>query len=797
MPVTVDPERLARILTSIGLEVESMEKYEEVKGGLQGLIIGEVLHTEKHPNADKLTLTRVNVGNGEPLQIVCGAPNVAAGQKVLVAPVGTTIYPTVGEPLTMKVAKIRSVESYGMICAEDEIGLGTSHTGIIVLPADAEVGIGAAAYFQPYEDIIYEIGLTPNRMDAMSHWGVARDVCAYLSHHDKKDIKPKLPNGNGFKVDNTSLSVDVKVENEKACPRYSGISIAGVTIKESPKWLQQKLKAIGLRPINNIVDITNFIQHETGQPLHAFDTDTLSGKKIIVKNLTEGTKFTTLDEKERKLSAEDLMICDGKEGICIAGVFGGLHSGVSAMTKNIFLESACFDAVITRKTSFRHGLRTDAASRFEKGTDISATMTVLKRAAGLIKEIAGGEIASELVDIYPNLKPKTEVSVKWHYIKKLSGKNYHPDAVKNILTSLGFEILKEGVDELRVAVPYHKPDISLPADIVEEIVRIDGLDNIEIPEAITITPSVEENFAKEVYREKAANYLVGLGFNEMMTNSITNAAYFPEEEQLDMVKMMNSLSAELNILRNSLFETALEVVAHNLNHRNNSLRLFEFGKTYGTTGSGRYTEVEKLCIVISGTKNEDSWKQKSASADFYYLKGTVSAVLKMLGIQPDSVEELQVPKLDKHIVYQFNNQIIAGAGEVNKKILEKFGIRQPVFFAGINWAILSELAARQSMSIKELPKYPSVQRDIAMIVPKELAWERVEQSVKKIKLDKLQDIRLFDIFESEKLGNDKKSIAVNFTFLDEQKTLTDKEIDGWMSKIMAILEKDLQAEIRK
>lgn len=797
LPVTVDPERLARILTSIGLEVESMEKYEEVKGSLQGLVIAEVLSTEKHPNADKLTLTKVNVGNGEPLQIVCGAPNVAAGQKVVVATVGTTIYPTTGEPLTMKVAKIRNAESHGMICAEDEIGLGTSHAGIMVLPADAEVGAPAADYFQPYEDIIYEIGLTPNRMDAMSHWGVARDVCAYLSHHDKKDIKPKLPNGNGFKVDNTSLSVDVKVENEKACPRYSGVSIANVTIKESPKWLQQKLKAIGLRPISNIVDITNFIQHETGQPLHAFDADTLSGKKIIVKNLPEGTTFITLDEKERKLSAEDLMICDGKEGICIAGVFGGLHSGVSATTKNIFLESACFDAVITRKTSFRHGLRTDAASRFEKGTDISATVNVLKRAASLIREIAGGEIASELTDIYTNLKPKTEVSVKWHYIKKLSGKNYHPDAVKNILTSLGFEILKEGVDELRVAVPYHKPDISLPADIVEEIVRIDGLDNIEIPEVITITPSVEENYAKKVYREKVANYLVGLGFNEMMTNSITNAAYFSEEEKEGMVKMMNSLSAELNILRNSLFETALEVVAHNLNHKNNSLRLFEFGKAYGTTGSGRYTEAEKLCVVVSGNKNEDSWKQKSASSDFYYLKGTVSTVLKMLGIQPDSVEKLQVPKLDNHIVYKFNNQIIAGAGEVNKKVLEKFGIKQPVFFAGMNWIVLSELAVRQSMSIKELPKYPSVQRDIAMIVPKELAWEKVEQSVQKIKLGKLQDIRLFDIFESEKLGADKKSIAVNFTFLDQEKTLTDKEIDGWMSKIMTTLEKDLQAEIRK
>lgn len=797
LPVTVDPERLSRILTSIGLEVESMQHYEEVKGGLQGLIIGEVLSTEKHPNADKLTLTKVNTGNAEPLQIVCGAPNVAAGQKVVVATVGTTIYPSAGEPLTMKVAKIRSVESHGMICAEDEVGLGTSHAGIMVLPADAKVGMTAAGYFQPYEDTVYEIGLTPNRMDAMSHLGVARDVCAFLSHHDKKDSKPRRPNGNGFKIDNTSCTISVTIENTKACPRYSGVSIAGVTIKESPKWLQQKLKAIGLRPINNIVDITNFIQHETGQPLHAFDADKIAGKKIVVKNLPEGTRFVTLDEKERKLSAEDLMICDDKEGICIAGVFGGLHSGVTAETKNIFLESACFDAVTTRKTSFRHGLRTDAASRFEKGTDISATVDVAKRAASLIKEIAGGEIASELVDIYPGQKPKAEVSVKWHYIKKLSGKNYHPDTIKNILTGLGFEIIKEGMDELRVAVPYHKPDISLPADIVEEIVRIDGLDNIEIPEAITITPSVEENHAREIYREKTATYLVGLGFNEMMTNSITNTAYFTEEEQQGMVRMMNSLSAELNILRSSLFDTAMEVVVRNLNHKNNSLRLFEFGKAYSTSGQGKYAETEKLCLVISGNKSEANWQQKNSSSDFYYLKGAVNAVLKMLGIQADSVEGLQVPKLDNHIVYKFHHQIIAGAGEVNKKVLEKFGIKQPVFFAELNWAYITGQASRQSLAIKELPKYPAVQRDIAMVVPKELAWERVQQSVQNIKLSKLQDIKLFDIFESEKLGAGKKSIAVNFTFLDEEKTLTDKEIDGWMTKIMTTLEKDLQAEIRK
>jgi len=697
----------------------------------------------------------------------------------------------------MSKRKIRGSESEGMICAEDEIGFGTSHDGIMVLPADAIIGTAAAEYFQLFTDVVYEIGLTPNRMDAMSHWGVARDVCAYLSHHDKKDLKPKLSISNGFKPDNNLLPVTVVVENEKACPRYSGVSISNITITESPKWLQQKLKSIGLRPINNIVDITNFIQHETGQPLHAFDADRISGRKVVVKNLPEGTPFVTLDEKERKLSAEDLMICDEKEGMCIAGVFGGLHSGVTAATKNIFLESAFFDGVTLRKTSFRHNLRTDAASRFEKGTDIAATILVLKRAALMIKEICGGEIASEIIDIYPNPKSKKEVGIKWHYLKKLSGKNYHPDSVKNILGSLGFEIIKEGVDELRIAVPFHKPDISLPADIVEEIVRIDGLDNIEIPEAITLTPSIAENYETETYREKTAAYLTGQGFYEMMTNSITNAAWFTEEEQSQMVKMKNSLSAELNILRNSLFETALQVVAHNLNHKNHNLRLFEFGKSYCTTGPSRYQEEEKLCIVISGNKNEDSWKQKSTEVDVYTLKGVVSSVIQSLGISGFNIENGTTPKLDHYLIYKTNNQTIAIAGCTTKKIADKFGLKQAVYFAELNWDILSKLALQQNRKVNELPKYPSVQRDLALVVNRDLKWELVLQSIKKENLSKLKDVRLFDIFESEKLGNHKKSLAVNFTFLDEDKTLTDKEIDGWMQKLMISLEKEVNAEIRK
>ncbi|HVE60706.1 MAG TPA: phenylalanine--tRNA ligase subunit beta, partial [Chitinophagaceae bacterium] len=454
LPVKLNPERLSAILTSIGLEVEKMETFEEVKGSLNGLVIGEVLEAIRHPNADKLTLTKVNIGMAEPLQIVCGAPNVAAGQKVIVAPVGTTIYPVNRDPLSMKSVKIRGIESQGMICAEDEIGLGENHTGIMVLKDDATTGSGAADYFNTYKDIIYEIGLTPNRMDAMSHWGVARDVCAYLNHHAQKNYVPNIPT-HSFYVDNNSLPIKIQIENIEACKRYSGVSIANVTVEESPKWLQQRLRSIGLRPLNNIVDITNYIQHETGQPLHAFDYDEIKGKKIIVKNAEEGSFFITLDDKERKLSNEDLMICNEEAGMCIAGVFGGIKSGVSTATKNIFLESAFFDPATIRKTSFRHGLRTDAATRFEKGIDISTTVKILQHAALLIKEIAGGEIASNVVDVYPDPQPKKEVRLSYQYLYKLSGKNYESESIKNILRHLGFTIKTQSGDALIIEVPYH------------------------------------------------------------------------------------------------------------------------------------------------------------------------------------------------------------------------------------------------------------------------------------------------------------------------------------------------------
>ena len=794
---SVNPERLSSILTSIGLEVESLEKFEEIKGGLKGLVIGEVLDVAQHPNADKLRLTKVDIGNGEPLKIVCGAPNVAPGQKVIVASIGTTIYPVNGDPLTMKLAKIRGEESNGMICAEDEIGLGSSHAGIMVLPNDVKPGMAAADYFHPYEDWVYEIGLTPNHMDAMSHWGVARDVCAYLSHHDGKQVRAKLPASDLFKIDNNSVPVSVAVENTVGCPRYSGVSIANVAIKESPQWLQQKLKAIGLRPINNIVDITNFIQHETGQPLHAFDADEIRGKKIVVQNLPEGTPFITLDEKERKLSKEDLMICDSKGGICIAGVFGGLHSGVTGSTKNIFLESACFDPVTIRKTSFRHNLRTDAATRFEKGTDISNTVTVLKRAASMIKEICGGEIASEIIDVYPQPKEKIQVGLKYAYLKKLSGKSYQPVAVKNILTGLAFEIISDTSDEIKVAVPYHKTDISIPADLVEEVLRIDGLDNVAIPESITISPAVEKNYLAETYREKVAGYLVGLGFNEIMTNSITNSAYFSDDELKTTVKMLNNLSADLNVLRPSMLETGLESIAYNLNRKNNNLRFFEFGKTYSTSAPGKYIETEHLCLYLTGNTHENSWRNKGQKADFYLLKGISANILQLLGASLPVFKPLQHAKFESGLEGNTGKQNVLQLGIVSKKMLNRFDIKQPVMFAVFNWEIVIEQKDADKTIFREIPKFPSVQRDLAIVVPRQLPYETVEQTVKKIKLDKLRDIRLFDIFESEKIGEDKKSMAISFTFSDEEKTLTDKEIDSFMTRIINTFEKDLEADVRK
>jgi len=797
LPVKLDPERLSKILTSIGLEVESLELFESIKGGLKGLVVGEVMSCEQHPNADKLKVTTVSIGGTESLQVVCGAANVEKGQKIVLAPVGATIYPAKGDPVTMKVAKIRGVESYGMICAEDEIGVSNDHSGIMVLPAALTPGTPASEYFKPFTDYVYEIGLTPNRMDAMSHLGVARDVCAYLIHHDKKDLKVKSPFNNSFKP-GTGASIKVVIENKESCRRYSGVSIRNVKVEASPKWLQERLLSIGQRPINNIVDITNFILHETGQPLHAFDIKAIKGNTVLVKNLPEGTVFKSLDEKDRKLSADDLIICNGEsEPMCIAGVFGGLESGVKSNTTEIFLESAWFNPVDIRKTSFRHNLRTEAATRFEKNIDISNTVNVLKRAALLIKEIAGGVISSDVVDVYSTPQPKAQVTVKYHFLKKLSGKNYHPDTVKKILSALGFEIDKEGLDDIRVTVPFSKPDVSLPADIVEEVMRIDGLDNIEIPTAIMISPSVETDGYKHTYKEKIANFLAATGFNEIFTNSITNAAYFSEDQLQDAVRLLNNLSAVHNIMRPSMLVTGLEAVAYNINRRNYNIRFFEFGKTYNKPKDNTYIEKEHLCLYLTGNLQEAGWKNISAESDIYYLKGLLERILNMLGADKIEFKVSDASSIGQVLEIHMKNQLVGLCGSVSKKELLKFDIKQPVFFADLYWETI--LASVRELSIKftELPKQLPVSRDLALVVDGSLKYEQVEHAINKAKIQKLSRVKLFDVFTSEKLGEGKKSMALNFTFLDEEKTLTDKEIDEMMTTIMDLLQQDVHAEIRK
>ncbi len=792
LPKTISPEQLSTILTSIGLEVESLEKIENFKGGLAGLVVGEVVELSQHPNADKLKLTKVNTGGARPLNIVCGASNVALGQKVVVASVGTTIYPKSAEAgITMKLAKIRGEESEGMICAEDEIGVSDDHGGIIVLDASIKKGTAVADLYEYYQDYVYEIGLTPNRMDAMSHYGVAKDVCAYLSYHEAPTLAISPFTKQSIK-DNAVKPFKVIIEDQKACARYSGLVIEGVQVKESPSWLKNRLQAIGVRSINNIVDITNYILHETGQPLHAFDADQIKDATIVVKKYPADTLFVTLDGTERKLSANDLMISDTQKPLCIAGVFGGLKSGVSVNTTKLFLESAWFENIHVRKTSLHHGLRTDAATRFEKGVDIAGTVNVLERAAQLIQEIAGGK-CSELVDVYPNPATKTSVVLTYAYLKKLSGKVYPTEKVKTILTSLGFEVLKETAESIEVAVPHHKPDISLAADLVEEVLRIDGLDNIEIPSSITMSPSIDPLEQKEKFKEKIANYLVGRGFTEILTNSITNSAYFSEAVLQSSVKMLNNLSAELDVMRPSMLETGLETIAYNLNRQNNAISFFEIGKVYGKSNAGKYYESEQLAIYISGKQQADGWRTKGVDQDYFVAKGIAQSILDLLGIQGVQLK-VATNGLTEFV---WNKKTIGQLEMMGAKKLQAFGIKQPVYY--INFDLASLLSAYQSKKVvyKEVSKYPSIERDLALVIDKAIAYEAIQASIVDAKLTALKETRVFDIFESEKLGAGKKSVAINFVFNATDKTLTDVEIDEMMKKLIQLFEKNIQAEIRK
>ena len=793
----VPHNKLSLILNSIGLEVESYEEYQEIKGGLLGLVTGEVCTVEKHPNADRLSVTTVKIGDGEPLQIVCGAPNVAVGQKVIVAPVGCTIYPTAGDPITMRAAKIRSVESMGMICAEDEIGLGTDHNGIKILAAGTPVGIAVADLFEPYSDHVISIGLTPNRSDAMSHLGVARDVCNWLNHHEGTALNPIIKLNNEIVKVDKPCAIEVIIENTVDCQRYAGAHIHDVEIKDAPKWIQQRLKAIGQRPINNIVDITNYILHDTGQPLHAFDADKIKGDVVRIKNLEEGTKFVSLDEKERKLSAGDLMICDAESSpMCMGGIFGGVNSGVSTDTKNIFLESAWFHPVAIRKSSFKHQLRTDAAMHFEKSVDIGQTVDALKKAALLICEFGGGEINTDLIDVYPNPSAQPTVALTYSYLNKMSGKVYEKEQAKKILLGMQFIILEETNESIVVQVPSYKTDIRIPADLVEEIMRIDGFDNIVIPSSINITPAVSTGNRDYALREKLSGVLCGMGFNEMLNNSITHSANYSEEEMKVAVKMLNNLSSELDMLRLTMMETGLQTIARNLNHRNDNLLVFEFGKTYSKQ-HGKYVEDDHLALFTAGKASETSWNKQEENADIFYLKGVIHALQIQSAIPQINYKVEERSRFEYCINGYASDKLIVSIGKPSSEMLDKTDIRVPVWFADIHWQNWMQSGNTKNIRYREISKFPLVQRDLSFVANKDVTFEDIDRLLESLSIKQLKNYRLFDIFKSEKLGNNKQSMAMNFTFLDETKTMKDDEVDKIMGKITRGIEENLKAEIRK
>lgn len=788
LPEPLPVAELSKILTSIGLEVEAVEKAEAVKGSLEGLVIGEVLSCGKHPNADKLSVTTVNVGNGAPLNIVCGAPNVAAGQRVVVATVGTTVHPTEGEPFLIKKAKIRGAESEGMICAEDEIGLGKSHEGIMILPDTATIGMAASEYFKiPEADFAIHIGLTPNRSDAMSHIGVARDVCAYLTHHRKKTYEVKIPQVD-IPAKTDEFAIKVNIQSPEACPRYMGISLTNIKVGPSPEWLQQRLNAIGVRSINNVVDITNFVLHEWGQPLHAFDADKIKGKTVNVRFEPKDTKFVTLDEKERKLEEHDLMICDAESGMCIAGVFGGMHSGVTEATANVFIESAYFDPTHIRRTSMHHELRTDAATHFEKGVDINNLLPALKRAAALMVEICGGKIASDIVDEYPRHLETVDVTVSYDYIRKLAGKEYSKDDIKGILVALGFSLKEESRDSLTVHVPTNKTDVKQPADIVEEVLRIDGLDNIAIPERLNISLARPMPNDRKV-REQLSNLLCGMGFQEIITNSIVNSKFYPE--RTDLVTMLNSLSSELDVLRPSMLESGLDVIAYNCNRKNTDLLFFEFGKSY-TQVEGKYVEQPQLALYTTGNIQQSKWNTKEVKADIFYLKGVIANLLKTGGIG-----KLSMTVEGERIVYKWKNETLCSIEQVAADRLQLFDIKQPVYFAVINAMVWFKAISSNKIKYKEIAKYPTVQRDLAIVIDKQVSYQQVQQLTEQQQIESLQTFDLFDVFESEKLGAGKKSFALSYTFQLQDRTLTDAEIEQVMQQLMDAYKNKLQAQIRE
>ena len=792
-----EAEKTADLLTDLGLEVEGIEPFESVRGGLKGIVVGYVLSCSKHPNADKLNITMVDIGLENPVQIVCGAANVAQGQNVPVATIGTKLYTPEGEEWVIKKGKIRGEESHGMICAEDEIGLGTSHDGIMVLGTDLKPGTPCSELFEVENDIVFEIGLTPNRADAMSHLGVARDLKAGLK---QKDIQLELitPSVSNFSVTNRSLKIDVNVADSKLAPRYCGVTISNLTVQESPTWLKNRLKAIGLNPINNIVDTTNYVLHELGQPLHAFDANKIKDHKIIVKTLPKGTKFTTLDATEIELHEDDLMICDAEKPLCIAGVYGGLNSGVTNETTSIFLESAYFDPISIRKTSKRHGFNTDASFRFERGIDINSVEYSLKRAAILIQQIAGGDITSDLVDFYPTKKNDYQVFLTFEKINKLIGQEIPQDTIKSILASLEIKLNNVTETGLGLTIPFYRVDVRREVDVIEELLRVYGYNNINFKNKLNASIATTTPFEDYKIQATIGDFLAAKGFNEILTNSLSNPNYNNlnttlKEEQT--VKIINPLSNDLSVMRKSLLFSGLESVVFNSNRKRQNLKFFEFGKSYHVYNA-KYVENKHLTLYVTGNKSDENWVAPAQKISFFTLKSYVEAILRRLGISNLTSKVSHGEEFAEGLVLSSQKTDLVEFGTLKKSILKAFDLKNEVLFADFKWDAILELIAQSSITYKEISKFPEVKRDFALLLNEEVSFKDVYDLSFETEKSLLQDVSLFDVYTGSKLPKGKKSYAVSFTLKSEKETLTDKQIEKIMGKFQEKFETKLGAELR-
>ena len=792
-----DAEKTGNLLTNLGLEIEGIEAFESVTGGLKGIVVGHVLECDQHPNADRLKVTSIAIGNREVLQIVCGASNIAKGQKVPVATVGTTLYDEDGNPWKIKKGKIRGEESHGMICSEVELGLGKSHDGIMVLDKDVVTGTLGSDIFEIENDQVFEIGLTPNRADAMSHLGVARDLKAGLLRNEVL-LELITPSNSSFRVENRTHKIDVQVKDNNLAPRYCGLTISGIKVKESPQWIQNRLKSIGLAPINNIVDATNYVLHELGQPLHAFDSGKISGDKIIVKTVAKGTKFITLDGVERKLHKDDLMICDAEKPMCIAGVFGGLESGVTESTENIFLESAYFNPISIRKTAKRHALNTDASFRFERGIDPNLTEYALMRAALLIKEIAGGEITSDVVDIYPKKIEDHLVFLNFDNATRLIGEEIPKEIIKEILTSLDIKINNVTEAGLGMTIPAYRNDVTREADVIEEILRVYGYNNIKFTEKLNASISANELIEDYQIQNKIGNQLTALGFHEMMGNSLTSPKHIDLSKALKQehnVEMLNPLSNDLSVMRQSMLFNALEALSFNSNRKISDLKLFEFGKTYHQYNAGRQ-EPKHLSLLVSGLKNDENWTLASSKSTFFYLKGFVISILDRLGIANYSENGTKNEEFSEGLSFSKNGKLLVDFGIINKSITAAFGIDAETFYADFKWDEVLEEIATDNFKLKAIPKFPKVKRDLALLIDKSVTFDSLKETAQKTEKQLLKNINLFDVYTGSKLPEGKKSYALSFTLQDEKRTLTDKQIDKIMKKLQQNFESEFGASLR-